>query len=181
MRIISGIHKGRRITAPKNLPVRPTTDFAKEGLFNILRNTYYFDELSVLDLYAGTGNISYEFASRGTQEIVAVDAHYGCTKFIQETAKKFDMPIHAIKSDVEKFLTKNRQSFDLVFADPPYNFDLKTLSNLIHLVVDGSSLKTTGAFILEHSKEIDFSEQEYLSDTRKYSNSVFSFFSKAEL
>ena len=82
MRIVSGIYKGRRITAPKKLPVRPTTDMAKEALFNILNNRYYFDELSFLDLYSGTGNISYEFASRGCEDIISVDNDFGCIRFI---------------------------------------------------------------------------------------------------
>ncbi|MBT8377462.1 MAG: RsmD family RNA methyltransferase, partial [Bacteroidia bacterium] len=93
MRIISGTYKGRRITAPKNLPVRPTTDMAKEALFNILNNHYYFDSIMVLDLFAGTGNISYEFASRGVEKILAVDENYKCIKFINETAESFNMPI----------------------------------------------------------------------------------------
>ena len=100
MRIISGSHKGRRIVAPKNLPVRPTTDMAKEALFNILNNHYYFDEISVLDLFSGTGNISYEFASRGTDNILAIDDYFGCIKFINETAESFEMPINTIKTDV---------------------------------------------------------------------------------
>jgi 16S rRNA (guanine(966)-N(2))-methyltransferase RsmD len=87
MRIISGKHKGRRLSAPKNLPVRPTTDMAKESLFNILNNHYYFDSISVIDLFAGTGNISFEFASRGTKEIYAIDAHFNCTKYIANTSK----------------------------------------------------------------------------------------------
>jgi len=178
VRIISGIHKGRKITAPRNLPVRPTTDFAKEGLFNILRNNYYFDELAVLDLYAGTGNISFEFASRGTQQITAVDMHFGCVKFIQEIAKKFDLPIQTIKSNVEKFLQKNTNSFDLVFADPPYNFDKETLLNMINLVIEGGTLKTDGVLILEHTKEISFTDHNFYSESRKYSNSVFSFFKR---
>src|SRR5690606_8843585 len=99
MRIISGLYKSRKITAPKNLPVRPTTDMAKESLFNILNNLYYFDEITVLDLFAGTGNISYEFASRGTEQITCVDQHFACIKFINETAKKFEMPIETIKAD----------------------------------------------------------------------------------
>lgn len=84
MRIISGKHKGKRLVAPKKLPVRPTTDFAKEALFNILNNEFYFQEISVLDLFAGTGNISYEFASRGCKNIIAVDGDYGCTSFIKK-------------------------------------------------------------------------------------------------
>ena len=104
MRIISGTYKGRKIVAPAKLPVRPTTDMAKEALFNILNNQYYFDDISVLDLFSGTGNISYEFASRGTEDITAVDDNYGCIKFINSTAENFDMPIKTIKSDVFKFL-----------------------------------------------------------------------------
>ena len=96
MRIISGEFKGRKIVAPKQLPVRPTTDMAKEALFNILNNQYYFDDISVLDLFSGTGNISYEFASRGTRQILAVDAHYGCIKFINQTSESFEMPINTI-------------------------------------------------------------------------------------
>jgi 16S rRNA (guanine(966)-N(2))-methyltransferase RsmD len=104
MRIISGLYKSRKITAPKHLPVRPTTDMAKESLFNILNNTIYFEDLTVLDLFSGTGNISYEFASRGTQNITAVDQDLGCIKFINETKETFKMNIQTIKSDVFKFL-----------------------------------------------------------------------------
>ena len=118
MRIISGQYKGRRLTAPKNLPVRPTTDMAKEALFNILNNQYYFDEISVLDLFAGTGNISYEFASRGTNNITCVDQNYGCIKYINETAESFEMPISTIKSDVFSFLENHKQPYTIVFADP---------------------------------------------------------------
>jgi len=106
MRIISGKHKSRRLKAPKNLPVRPTTDMAKESLFNILNNTYYFDNISVIDLFSGTGNISYEFASRGTKTIYAVDAHFGCIKFISSIAEKLELPINTLKSDVYAFLEK---------------------------------------------------------------------------
>jgi len=104
MRIISGTFKGRRLTAPKKLPVRPTTDKAKEALFNILNNSFYFDEISVIDLFAGTGSISYEFASRGTQEITAVDRDFGCIKFIHKTAEEFNMTIQTVKKDVYKYL-----------------------------------------------------------------------------
>ena len=123
MRIISGKHKSRRLTAPKNLPVRPTTDMAKESLFNILNNTYYFDSISVIDLFSGTGNISYEFASRGTKTIYAIDAHFGCIKYISNTAKELDLPIHTFKSDVYKFLEKTALQTDVIFADPPYYFE----------------------------------------------------------
>ena len=109
MRIISGKYKGRRITAPKNLPARPTTDIAKEALFNILNNNYYFNSLSVLDLFAGIGSISFEFASRGTENITSVDQHYNSLKFIDKTAKELDLEIKTVKSDVFKFLLKTQQ------------------------------------------------------------------------
>jgi 16S rRNA (guanine966-N2)-methyltransferase len=104
MRIISGKYKGKRLTAPKKLPVRPTTDMAKEALFNILNNRFYFDELKVLDLFSGTGNISFELASRGTEKITAVDSFPGCVRYISKTASELDFSINTIKSDVYKFL-----------------------------------------------------------------------------
>ena len=119
MRIISGQHKGRKISAPKQLPIRPTTDMAKEALFNIINNQYYLDEISVLDLFSGSGNISYEFASRGVNAITAVEIHAGCTQFISEMAEKLDMPIEVIKSDVFAYLQKTPKKFNIIFADPP--------------------------------------------------------------
>ena len=103
MRIISGLYKSRKILAPKNLPVRPTTDMAKESLFNILNNTFYFDDVSVLDLFAGTGNISYEFASRGTEQITCVDQDFGCIKFITKPPERFVMPLKTIKRNEALF------------------------------------------------------------------------------
>ena len=128
MRIISGKYKGRRLNAPKKLPIRPTTDMAKESLFNILNNLYYFDEISVLDLFAGSGNISYEFASRGVEAITAVDAHFNCVKFISNTAEQLDMPIHTVKSDVYAFLKSNASRYTVIFADPPYESTFGALS-----------------------------------------------------
>src|SRR6056300_484568 len=106
MRIMSGTFKGKRLQAPKQLPVRPTTDMAKEGLFNILNNRYYFDELKVLDLFSGTGNIAYEFASRGSLDITTVDGDYGCVKFIEKITKELDFPIKSVKMDAFLFLEK---------------------------------------------------------------------------
>ena len=135
MRIISGKNKGIRLTAPKSLPVRPTTDMAKEALFNILNNIYYFDQISIIDLFSGTGNISYEFASRGTSKITAVDGHFGCVKFINETSEKFDYNINAAKSDVYKFLEKTKITADVIFADPPYDFEKEKFEKIIDLVI----------------------------------------------
>ncbi|NRD22517.1 RsmD family RNA methyltransferase [Winogradskyella litoriviva] len=176
MRIISGLFKGRRITAPKKLPVRPTTDMAKEGLFNILNNRYYFDDISVLDLFSGTGNISYEFASRGTEHITAVDAHYGCIKFINETADAFEMNINTIKSDVFKFLEKSKQKHTIIFADPPYDFDVEAFSKIPELVFKNELLEDEGLLIVEHSKHTDLSQLDHYSYSKSYGGNMFSFF-----
>lgn len=176
MRIISGLFKGRRITAPKKLPVRPTTDMAKEALFNILNNQYYFDDISVLDLFSGTGNISYEFASRGTEKITAVDAHFGCIKFINETADAFEMTISTIKSDVFKFLEKSKQKHSIIFADPPYDFELEAFSKIPELVFENALLEDEGILIVEHSKHTDLSHLEHYSYSKSYGGNMFSFF-----
>ena len=176
MRIISGIYKSRKIVAPKNLPVRPTTDMAKESLFNILNNTYYFDELVVLDLFAGTGNISYEFASRGTEEIVCVDQDFGCIKFINETANSFKMPIQTIKSDVFKYLEKSTFKANIIFADPPYNFTDEAFSKIPELVFQNNLLLEDGLLIIEHSKHTDLSNLQNFSFTKSYGGNKFSFF-----
>ena len=176
MRIISGLYKGRRITAPKKLPVRPTTDMAKEALFNILNNLYYFDAISVLDLFSGTGNISYEFASRGTKQITAVDDNYGCIKFINETAEAFEMSINTIKSDVFKYLEKSKQKHHIIFADPPYAFELEAFSKIPELVFQNQLLENEGVLIVEHSKHTDLSKLEHYSHSKSYGGNMFSFF-----
>ncbi|MBR9845692.1 MAG: methyltransferase [Algicola sp.] len=176
MRIISGQYKGRRITAPKKLPVRPTTDMAKESLFNILNNHYYFDEVSVLDLFAGTGNISYEFASRGTEQITAVDEHYGCVKFINETSEDFEMPITTIKSDVFKYLENSQQRFTIVFADPPYDFPVEEFARIPQLVFQNQILDNNGLLVVEHSKHTDLSHLEHYTHSKSYGGNMFSFF-----
>ncbi|MCT4629679.1 RsmD family RNA methyltransferase [Winogradskyella sp.] len=176
MRIISGTYKGRKIVAPNKLPVRPTTDMAKEALFNILNNQYYFDDISVLDLFSGTGNICYEFASRGTEHITAVDDHYGCIKFINDTAASFEMPINTIKSDVFKFLENFRQKHTIIFADPPYNFDIDLFSKIPELIFQNNLLEEDGLLIIEHSKHTDLSHLDHYSHSKKYGGNMFSFF-----
>lgn len=176
MRIISGEHKGRKITAPKKLPVRPTTDMAKESLFNIINNLYYFDEISILDLFAGTGNISYEFASRGTDRITCVDKDFGCTKFINQTSETLDMSIDVIKSDVFKYLETAKQKHTIIFADPPYNFELKMFSRIPELVFSNNLLEENGILIIEHSKHTDLSNLCNYSYSKSYGGNVFSFF-----
>ena len=176
MRIISGKHKSKRITAPKKLPVRPTTDMAKEALFNILNNTYYFQDISLLDLFAGTGNISYEFASRGTKELVAVDSDYGCIKFIDKISMELDFGISTIKSDVFSFLERSTLKVDIIFADPPYILSVEDFARIPKLIFKNNMLKEDGVLIIEHSKHTDLSDLEHFSNQRKYGGSVFSFF-----
>ena len=176
MRIISGKHKGRRISAPKNLPVRPTTDMAKESLFNIINNNYYFDNILVIDLFAGTGNISYEFASRGTETIYAIDANFNCIKYIYNTAKELDLPISTYKSDVYKFLDKTSLQADIIFADPPYNFEAEKFLKIVDTVIEKKLLTDEGVLIIEHSKHTDLTNHENHSYDKRYGGNVFSFF-----
>ncbi len=176
MRIISGKFKGKRLIAPKTLPVRPTTDMAKEALFNILNFQIDFQEIKLLDLFAGTGNISYEFISRGTTQITAVDQHYGCVKFINKTANELEAEINTVKSDVFKYLDKVKTKSDLIFADPPYDFSTEDFQKIPQLVFDNNLLEEEGLLIVEHSKHTDLSETANFSESRRYGNSVFSFF-----
>jgi 16S rRNA (guanine(966)-N(2))-methyltransferase RsmD len=180
MRIISGKHKSRRLSAPKNLPVRPTTDMAKESLFNILNNSYYFDNITVIDLFAGTGNISYEFASRGTKEVYAIDAHFACIKYINETAKNLDLPINTYKIDVYKFLEKTSLQADVIFADPPYDFESEQFLKIVDLVFERKLLTEQGVLIVEHSKHTDLTNHTKHSYDKRYGGNVFSFFKKEE-
>lgn len=176
MRIISGIHKGRKLIAPRNLPARPTTDFTKESLFNIITHRYYFEEISVLDLFAGTGSISYEFASRGVSNITAIDVHQGSVNFIDKTAKQLEMPIHAFKLNVFSFIESTPAKFDIIFADPPYNLEVDEFKKLIDLVFQHKILKPEGVLIIEHSKYTDLSNFINYSNSRKYGDSMLSFF-----
>lgn len=176
MRIISGKNKGKQLIAPAKLPVRPTTDFAKEALFNILNNHYYFDEISVLDLFSGTGNISYEFASRGCDNIVSVDNHKGCVQFITKIAQELDYSIVSLKSDVYDYLKKTNQKFDVIFADPPYDFTQEKFTEIIQLVFENELLTEEGILIIEHSKHTDLEENEHFSYSKKYGGNMFSFF-----
>ncbi len=175
MRIISGKYKGRRLQAPKNLPVRPTTDMHKEALFNILANSMEIKELKVLDLFSGTGNVAYEFASRGSKSITAVDAHFGCIRYINKTAKELDLPIRTIKSDVFKFLSKTAEEYDLIFADPPYDLSIEHLTQLIDLIFSKELIVENGLFILEHTSQYDFSKHLNFKEIRKYGGTGFSF------
>lgn len=180
MRIISGKNKGKQLIAPNKLPVRPTTDFAKEALFNILNNYYYFEELSVLDLFAGTGNISYEFASRGCPSVLSVDNHNGCVQFINKIARELVYPITALKADVYEYLKRTTQQFDVIFADPPYDFPIEKFVIIADIVFNQNLLTENGMLIIEHSSKTDLSEQPFFSQAKKYGGSVFSFFEREE-
>lgn len=176
MRIISGKHKGRNLMAPKNLPVRPTKDMAKESLFNILTNSYYFPDLKVLDLFAGTGNISFEFSSRGVANILAVDAHAGCIQFIEKTVDLLEMNIRTMKSDVFSFLQRNTEQYNIIFADPFYDMDLSDFEKLSELVFQNKLLLEYGVLIIEHSNRTGLEHLPHYNNSRKYGGSVFSFF-----
>ncbi len=176
MRIISGKYKGRRLQAPKNLPVRPTTDMAKEALFNILNNHFNFGELKILDLFSGTGNIAYEFASRGATPLVAVDADMGCVNYIRKIATEFDFDITPIKSDVFAFLQKHKGSYDIIFADPPYHIDQKDFEKIPVLIFENDILDEEGMLIIEHSKDTKLENLDNFSFARTYGGTTFSFF-----
>lgn len=175
MRIISGIKKGILIKAPAGLPVRPTTDRSKESLFNILVNHFNFEELKVLDLFSGTGNIAYEFASRGAQSVLCVDSDFGCVKFIKQTAVKLDFEnIEARKQDVFSFLKNCTESFDIIFADAPYA--LNKIADISIMITEKKILKNKGWLIVEHAGNIDLSHQHGFFEQRKHGQSAFSFF-----
>lgn len=179
MRIISGKFRGRRIITPPNLPVRPTTDLAKESLFNILRNQIDFEQISVLDLFAGTGSISFEFISRGAQRVTSVDKDEKCIDFMKKTQTELKINnLFALRQDVFVFLGRSQMKFDLVFADPPY--DLKQFKIIPNLVLD-NFLVEGGFFILEHPKEYSFKNHPMFSDQRNYGKVNFTFFEKKEI
>ena len=176
MRIISGKYKGRRLVTPKKLPVRPTTDMAKEALFNILNNYFNFSELRILELFAGTGNISYEFASRGSKPITCVDADFGCVAYIKKTAAEFDFDIAALKSDVFSYLERCNASFDIVFADPPYHITQQDFEKIVSLVFEREILEEDGMLIIEHSKDTKLDHMMHFSFAKTYGGTTFSFF-----
>lgn len=177
MRIVSGTYRGRRLHPPANLPVRPTTDFAKEALFNVLNNMVDYESIRVLDLFAGTGAISYEFISRGCQSVTAVDNHPRCIGYIHSTAKELGMQgLITVKANALTYPAQCHELFNLVFADPPY--DLPQLSSLPELVLSGETLAPGGMFILEHPKQYNFSDMPGFDQHRKYGEVNFTFFTK---
>lgn len=177
MRIISGKFKGRAINPPKNLRARPTTDFAKENLFNILTNLVEFDQCDILDLFAGTGSISYEFASRGAKSVTSVEINAVHHNFIRTTAKALGADnIFAVKANVFLYLRSCTKSFDIIFSDAPY--DLEGLEQVVSLVLDGDILKQDGIFIFEHSDKYNFEKHPLFWQSRSYGSVQFSLFKK---
>lgn len=174
MRIIRGKYKGKRITAPKYIKARPTTDFAKEALFNILENNYDIETLEILDLFAGIGSISLEFASRGAKKVDAVDKSLQSIKFINKMSEEMALPIRAYKQNTFTFLDRCTNSYDIVFADPPYN--LEEINKIPDKVFNNNNLKKNGILIIEHDKKTDLSNHKNYIKTRNYGKVNFSFF-----
>jgi|SRR5690554_3695753 len=179
MRIISGKHQRKKINPPKDLPVRPTTDFAKEALFNILGNRFSnYTSLNILDLYTGTGNISFEFASRDAKTVTSVDSNNKCIQFVKSISEELSFPIQTITMEVEKFASKKNLSYDIVFADPPYDITDEALLKLSELVYE-NLLVEGGLLILEHSKHaLRNIELPNEIDKRKYGGTLFRFIEK---
>lgn len=180
MRIISGRYGGRRIEVPKNMVLRPTTDRAKESLLNILKNRLELCQSTALDLFSGTGSISYELASQGAKKVVSVEQNPYCYRFIKRTAAELDLPIYPLKRDVFRFLERMTQRFDLIFADPPYWLAEGDYIGLHNRVFDGEILKPGGLLVLEHGGRRRFEELEGFVETRNYGGVHLSFFARRE-
>jgi 16S rRNA (guanine966-N2)-methyltransferase len=176
MRIISGLHGGRRITPPVNMPhTRPTTDIAKEGLFNIIQNNLEIDTLHVLDLFGGTGCISYELASRGAASITIVEKDTQMYEFIKKTSTLLAFENFTIlKNDVFRFIETANQQFDFIFAGPPYA--LNTIDDLPFKIFDKKLLKPQGWFVLEHTPRNDYKKFNFYRTERNYGTTIFSIF-----
>ena len=175
MRIITGHYKGRRFDIPRTLKARPTTDFAKENIFNVLQGYIDFDDLTALDLFAGTGSISLELASRGCQQVVSVEADRDHAAFIRQCFAKLGADNQLlIREDVFKFLKTCRQSFDFIFADPPYA--LRELPQIPDLILESTLLRPDGLLVFEHGKDHDFSQHPRFVEHRQYGSVNFSIF-----
>lgn len=181
MRIISGSLKGRRLNPPaKSWPTRPTTDFSREGLFNILQNRVEFEALIALDLFGGTGSHSFELISRGCENVTYVDMYRPCVEFVKLTSKTWnvDQYLKIIQDDVLKFIAKSRETYNYIFAGPPY--PLKELGQLPALIFQNQLLQPGGLFILEHNPNYNFSKHPHFVEMRKYGSTQFSFFKMPE-
>ncbi len=175
MRIIAGSLRGRRLNPPTSLPVRPTTDMARESLFNILNNYVDYEECTVMDLFAGTGAVSLEFVSRGAKEVTSVDINNQCIDFIKSTALQFKVTnLRAVRSDVFDLLKRAYKRFDIIFADPPYS--LENHSQIPDLIFAANVLTDDGIFVLEHPREFQFEDHPHFWQHRHYGKVNFTFF-----
>jgi len=175
LRIISGKYRGKRINPPAGFNARPTTDYARESLFNILSNRIDFESLEVLDLFSGTGGISYEFASRGARTVHLIERDYKNISFIRKMLNEMKLEnVRALHIDTKAYLKACKYKYDIVFADPPY--DLPWLTEIPDLVIGASILNENGYFILEHPKHISFSNHPHFSEHRDYGSVNFTFF-----
>ena len=175
MRIIGGTHRGRRINPPSNFKARPTTDFAREGLFNILNNRVDFETIDVLDLFAGTGSISYEFASRGVKSVHLVEKDINHISGIKKILKDMDLQnVRPVHIDVKAYLKTCSVKYDIVFADPPY--ELSWLQELPDIVTQAGVINEGGVFILEHPRDLSFTQHKLFFEHRNYGGVNFSFF-----
>jgi len=175
MRIIAGSLRGRRLNPPQNLPVRPTTDMARESLFNILNNYVDYEDCAVMDLFAGTGAVSLEFVSRGAREVTSIDINAACTDFIKQSATQLGIRnLHVVRADVFDLLKRANRKFDIVFADPPYA--IEGLASLPDLVFERNVLTDDGIFVLEHPREYSFEEHPHFWQHRAYGKVNFTFF-----
>jgi len=176
LRVIAGSARGRHLKSVPGESTRPITDRTKESLFNILNNHYDFEGLKVLDLFAGIGSISYEFAFRGAAEVISVEMNPRCVNFITETSRKLDLKnLFVIRANVFTYLRRSGKKFDIFFADPPY--DLEGIETIPDLVFENDLLEKDAWLIVEHSANIDFSDQSNLDQQRKYGKVNFSMFS----
>lgn len=180
MRIIGGKHKRRRFDVPKSFNARPTTDFAKENLFNVLQYYIDFDEATALDLFSGTGSISVELISRGCRRVIALEQRREHTLFIRSVARelKEEARLQVLQSDVFRYLQASKGSrgqFDFIFADPPYK--LKEIATLPQLILSSGLLKEEGILVVEHPGTYDFSELPHFAEHREYGSVNFSIFS----
>ncbi len=179
MRIVGGKYRNRRLHPPKEMEARPTTDYAKEGLFNVLHHSVALEGIRVLDLFAGTGNISLEFLSRGAREVISVEHDRKLFEFMQRTAREFgENGWRMVKCDVFPFLNAHRGKYDIVFADPP--FHMEGIERIPALVRQNELLETDGLLIVEHEDRVDLSRLPDYQRTRKYGLVHFSFFGAPE-
>lgn len=177
MRIIGGRFKGRKFIPPADKwPTRPTTDFAKEGLFNILYNRYDFSELKVLDLFGGTGSHGYEFISRGCEDVTYVDKFGPAVNFVRKTAQELgiESALRIVRSDVFRFIETDREVYDYIFAGPPY--PLPNIPELPAAIIDAGRLAEEGLLVVEHNPNHDFEAHPYFEEERRYGKTIFSFF-----